>query len=140
MMPGTMATTMAMTMAAAAGAAVLLCAGLIVWAIRRRTAPRIDSAEEAAQAAETALPGFVTAGAVVGADGSAALAVGADGRVAAMRRRGKRIAACEVPWTAVRSTPEGILIDTGDRRVGRVALTGVDALDIRRLAPVGLRA
>ena len=98
-------------------------------------ARRIESVEAAADAAEQALDGFATQGAVVGADGLAALAVGTDGRVAAMKRDGGEIAVREVPWNAVRATPDGIVVESADRRFGRVAILGVDALDIRRLAP-----
>jgi hypothetical protein len=52
-----------------------------------------------------------------------------------MKRHGARIAVREVTWNALRSTPGGIVVETGERRFGSVALTGVNALDIRRLAP-----
>ena len=71
-----------------------------------------------------AFGGFVTA-----------LAIADDGRVAVMKRHGARIAVREVSWNALRSTPAGIVVETGERRFGSVALTGVNALDIRRLAP-----
>ena len=115
-------------------AAILTLAG-IAWALARRRGGRIESPEAAADAADAALPGFVTANAVVGADGLGALAVSDDGRVAVMKRRGARITTREVPWSAVRSTMRGIVVETSERRFGRVALTGVSVLDIRRLAP-----
>ena len=34
----------------------------------------------------------------------------------------------------------GILVETGDSRLGDVTLAGVDVLDIRRLAPRGIPA
>lgn len=123
--------------------AALVGAGLFVsmgggWLVARRGAgTRIASPEEAAVAAETALPGFVVAGAVVGADGGGALAVAVNGRVAAMARRGRRLLSREVEWRSIRSTAEGIVIETGDRQLGDIRLAGVDVLDIRRLAPVG---
>lgn len=125
--------------------AALVGAGLVVsagggWLFARRSGhARIASPEEAATAVETALPGFVVAGAVVGADGGGALAVAVNGRVAAMARRGRRLLSREVQWRTIRSTADGIVIETGDRRLGEVRLTGVDVLDIRRLAP-GARA
>lgn len=119
--------------------AVLVLAG-IAWAIVRTRGRRIGSVEDAAAAAEAALPGFATKGAVIGADGAAALAVDRTGRVAVMKRRGSRIATREVAWLAVRATAKGIVVETGDRRFGLVAITGVDALDVRRLAPADLRA
>ena len=114
-------------------AAILLLAG-VAWALRLGRDAKIDSPEEAAAAAETALAGFETANVVVGADGAGALAVGEDGRLAAIKRHGARAAVREVRWAAVRSTPDGTVIDTGERRFGRVTLAGVDALHLRRLA------
>lgn len=125
----------------AIGAAVVVAlalAGIGRTLLRGRTA-RIASPEEAAEAAEQALAGFTTQGAVVGADGGGALAIDRVGRVAVMTRDGKRIAVREVTWGALRSTAEGILIDTGERRLGEVLVAGVDALDVRRLAPVDLK-
>lgn len=124
--------------AAAAGAAVpvLACA---FWAWRRSRPGRIDSPEDAAAAADAALAGFATQGAVVGADGAGALAVDARGRVAALRRLGQRVMVREVAWGALRSTPSGIVVETGDRKLGTVTVAVVDALDIRRLAPGDLR-
>jgi len=116
------------------GAAALLVVALAGWMLRRGRGGRVGTPEEAAQAAETALSDFTASGAVVGADGAGALAVDARGRVAVMRRRGRGIRVREVAWSAVRATAEGIVIDTGDRRLGAIALAGVDALDIRRLS------
>ena len=115
-------------------AAILVLAG-ICWGLKLGRVERIASPEDAADAADQSLPGFDTVGAVVGADGSGALAVADDGRVAVMKRHGARIAVREVTWHALRSTPAGIVVETGERRFGSVSLTGVDALDIRRLAP-----
>lgn len=120
--------------------AVLALSGTAWWLRLGRDA-RIENPEEAADAADHALPGFVTAGAVVGADGMAALAVDRDGaRVAVCKRHGAQIAVREVGWRQVAATPDGIVVDTGERRFGRVAVTGVDQLDIRRLAPQAVRA
>ncbi|HEX8383220.1 MAG TPA: hypothetical protein VF592_07580 [Sphingomonas sp.] len=114
--------------------AILLLAG-IAWWLRLGRDARIESPEAAADAADHALPGFRTGGAVVGADGMAALAVDRDAvRLAVCKRHGARIAVREVGWDAVRSTPEGIVVETGERRFGRVPVKGVDALDMRRLA------
>lgn len=117
-----------------------LIAGLIVWLMRRQRGQRIASPEEAAEAADHALAGFATQGAVVGADGVGALAVDRSGRVAVIHRRGAHIAVREVAWSALRSTGSGIVIETGERRFGEVVVAGVDALDIRRLAPQVTRA
>ena len=120
----------------AAVAALVASVGGIGWATaRKRRVIRIETAEEAAAAAQAQLPGFAVSGAVVGADGRGALAVADDGRVAAVKRVGKRIAVREVTWRTVRATQEGILVETGDRTLGAVMLSRVDVLDIRRLAP-----
>lgn len=114
--------------------AILLLSGLAWW-LRLGRDGRIGSPEEAADAADHALPGFRTANAVVGADGMAALAIDEGGvRLAVCKRHGARIAVREVGWDSVRSTPEGIVVETGERRFGRVPVKGVDALDMRRLA------
>lgn len=118
------------------GIAVLVAVIAALWAVlRRRAARRIDSPEDAAAACEATLSGFAVTAAVVGADGGGALAVASDGRVAAVKRLGGGLVAREVPWRTVRSTAEGILVETGDRMLGEVRLAGVDVLDIRRLAP-----
>ncbi len=115
-------------------AAVLALAGA-AWALKLGRDKRIGSPEEAAEAAEAVLAGFHTVGAVVGADGAGALVVDRGGRVAVCKRHGARVAVREVAWTAVRASGEGMVVDTGERRFGRVTVTGVDALDVRRLAP-----
>ena len=116
-------------------AAILMLAA-VAWWLRLGRDGRIGSPEEAADAADHALPGFVTAGAVVGADGMAALAVDRGGeRVAVCKRHGARLAVREVGWPALRSTEKGVVVETGERRFGRVPIAGVDALDVRRLAP-----
>lgn len=122
-----------------AAVAAMVALATVAWLVLRRRTVRIASPEEAAEAAEQALAGFDTQGAVVGADGGGALAVDRAGRVAVMKRDGKRIAVREVAWVALRSTAEGILIDTGERRLGEVLVAGVDALDVRRLAPADLK-
>lgn len=114
-------------------AAILMLAG-IAWALRLGRDARIDSPEEAAAAAEAALAGFATVDAVVGADGGGALAVGEDGRLAAIKRHGARAAVREVTWSALRPTPGGVVIETGERRFGAVRLAGVNALDLRKMA------
>ena len=118
---------------------VVLAAGLAWAAVRMRRVMKIETPEEAADAAQAQLPGFAVAGAVVGADGHGALAIAADGRVAAVRLIGKRLAVREVSWRTVRATQDGILVETGDRALGAVMLAQVDVLDIRRLAPKGVR-
>jgi hypothetical protein len=118
---------------------VVLLAGLGWVVVRVRRVVKIETPEEAAEAAQAQLAGFAVAGAVVGADGQGALAIADDGRVAAVKRIGKRLAVHEVSWRRVRATREGILVETGDRALGAVMLAQVDVLDIRRLAPKGVR-
>ena len=121
-------------------AVVVVLLGALSWVVvRMRRVVKIETPEEAADAAQAQLAGFAVAGAVVGADGRGALAVADDGRVAAVKRIGKRLAVREVSWRTVRATREGILVETGDRALGAVMLAQVDVLDIRRLAPKGVR-
>ncbi len=122
-----------------------IAAGLFVvggggWAVvRMRRVVKIETAEEAADAAQAQLAGFAVAGAVVGADGQGALAIADDGRVAAVKRIGKQLAVREISWRRVRATQDGILVETGDKTLGAVMLAQVDVLDIRRLAPKSVR-
>lgn len=120
-------------------AVVLLLGGLGWFVVRMRRVVKIETPEEAADAAQAQLRGFAVAGAVVGADGQGALAIADDGRVAAVKRIGKRLAVREVSWRTVRATEDGILVETGDRALGAVMLAKVDVLDIRRLAPKSVR-
>ena len=87
-------------------AAILVLAG-ICWALKLGRVERIASPEDAADAADQSLPGFDTVGAVVGADGSGALAVADDGRVAVMKRHGARIA------VRVDGRPQAVVADDG---------------------------
>jgi hypothetical protein len=121
--------------AAAVLAAALAAVGaaLLLWRARRPA--RVESPEVAAAAAEGALPGFRTAGAVLGADGRAALVVGEDGRVALATSRRSALAVREIGWAAIRAAPDGLLVEAGGRPV---AVTGVDVLDVRRMAPAGI--
>ncbi|NTS63818.1 hypothetical protein HRV97_01415 [Sphingomonas sp. HHU CXW] len=79
---------------------------------------------------DTAFPAI---DALVSNDGRSGLAIDGAGRVLAMRLRGARVIARVVPWTALRQTVEGIVIDSGERRFGTVTLIGISALDVRRL-------
>ena len=122
------------------GAVVVVTLGGLGWAATRmRRVVKIETPEEAADAAQAQLRGFAVAGAVVGADGQGALAIADDGRVAAVKRIGKRLTVREVSWRTVRATQDGILVETGDKALGAVMLAQVDVLDIRRLAPKSVR-
>ncbi len=113
-------------------AALLLLAGLGAVVARKRRPGRIDAPEDAMHVAGEALSGFEPVSAVVAEDGAAALVVGRRARVAVLRAGRHRAAAREVAWSAVHSTPGGIVVEAGGR-LGRVALTGVDALHVRQL-------
>lgn len=115
-------------------AAVLALAG-VAWALRLGRDRRIEAPEEAAEAVEAALAGFRAANAVVGSDGAAALVVDAGKRVAVCKRHGARLAVREVAWRDIRATAGGLLVDSGERRFGAVTVAGVNALDVKRLAP-----
>lgn len=118
-------------------AAVLALAG-IAWLLglgRGERTTRIGGAEAAVRHAEDALAGFAAVAAVTSLDDRAGLVSSTDGRVAVLKMHGARVAVREVGWTAVRAAAGGIVVETGDRRFGRVTLGGVDALDVRRLAP-----
>lgn len=122
-------------MLAGSGAAVLVL-GLVAWALKLgRKAPMMRSPEEAMRAAEGAMPGFVAIDGVVGEDGRAGLALGEDGRLVVVKTHGARAAARTVAWGEVRQDYDGLIVDTGERRFGRVLLLGVTVLDVRRLAP-----
>lgn len=95
----------------------------------------IGAPEDALGAAENALPGFVAVAVIVAVDRRAALVSGEDARLAVLKAHGARVAVREIAWTAVRATPAGIVVETRERRFGRITLCGVDALDVRRLAP-----
>jgi hypothetical protein len=116
---------------AVAGLALLALAAL-AWRFvaggRRRGMLRTP--EEAVEAAAAALPDLAALDAVVGDDGRAGLVLGTDGRVVVVTAAGR---AGAVPWAALRQTGEGVVVETGSRRLGEVLLKGVDALDVRRL-------
>jgi hypothetical protein len=95
---------------------------------------KVEDAGAAAKAAEQALAGFRAEGAMVSEDDRAAIVAGAHGRVAVVKCHGANLAVREVKWSAVRSTHEGLEIETGDRRFGIVPVKGVDVLDVRRMA------
>lgn len=118
--------------------AVLLAAlAALLLLARRRRAARLSGPEAAADAAEAALADFRATDAVLGADGRAALVVAADGRVAVVRAARARATVREVDWAALRSTPDGVVVEAPGRAwgllSGRLALSGVDARHVRRL-------
>ncbi|WP_298671283.1 hypothetical protein [uncultured Sphingomonas sp.] len=116
-------------------AAVLALGGIAAALRLGRTDRMLIETDDALRAADDAVAGFTGVSAVIGADGRAALVFGEDRRVVVLKTHGARIAARVIEWDAVRATPGGMLVETGERRFGAVLLAGVDALDVRRLAP-----
>ena len=115
--------------------AAILVLGGVAWALRLGGAERSFLApEEALDAAEQAIAGFVGISAAVGGDGRAALAYGEQARIVVLKTHGARVAAREVRWDDIRATPGGMLVETRDRRFGAVLVTQIDNLDMRRLA------
>lgn len=112
-----------------------LAAALVAIVRLRGAARMLRTPEEAAQAAEAAIPGLAARDAVVGDDGRAGLVLGDDGRVVVVTAGGR---AGAVPWAALRQTYDGVVVETGTRRLGEVMLKGIHALDVRRLGnPAG---
>ncbi|KQT34901.1 hypothetical protein ASG29_01740 [Sphingomonas sp. Leaf412] len=125
-----------MWLIAAAAAVVVGTTALLVVVLRlRQRRAMLRTPEEAAEAATAAIPGFAVHDAVIGDDGRAALVLGTDGRVVVVTAGGR---AGAVPWAALRQTFDGVVVETGTRRLGQgrlgeVMLKGVHALDVRRL-------
>lgn len=116
---------------AALAATLAALAAALVAIVRLRGAARmLRTPEEAVQAAEAAIPGLAARDAVVGDDGRAGLVLGSDGRVVVVTAAGR---AGAVPWAALRQTYDGVVVETGTRRLGEVMLKGIHALDVRRL-------
>lgn len=116
-------------------AALLAGAGALTGAIAfalglRRGRQMLRTPEEAVVAAQAAIPDLAALDAVIGDDGRAGLVLGQDGRVVVVTAAGR---AGAVPWAALRQTFEGVVVETGTRRLGEVMLKGVHALDVRRL-------
>ncbi len=116
--------------------AAVLALGGVAAALRLGRSERILVEEaDALREADQAVAGFAGVSAVIGADGRGALVFGEDRRVVVLKAHGAHIAARVIAWDAVRATPGGMVVETNERRFGAVALPGVDALDVRRLAP-----
>jgi len=120
---------------AASLAAVLVLAS-VAWSLKLGGLDaRIATPDGACRIAEEALHGFDAVACVVGSDRRAALVVDRASRVAILKAHGARVVAREITWASVRATKTGVVVDADDRRSGVVRLEGVDALDVRRLAP-----
>ncbi|MCC2980086.1 hypothetical protein [Sphingomonas sp. IC4-52] len=122
-------------LAGAALATVIALGAAAFWLVRRSGGTRLNTPEEAMRAADQAIAGFVALSAAVGADGQAALVFGEGVRVAVVKVRRAGAAAREIVWGDVRATRDGLLVATGDWRLGTVLVADVDNLDVRRLAP-----
>lgn len=122
-------------LAGAALATVIALGGAAFWLFRHSGGVRLHAPEDAMQVADQAIPGFVSLSAAVGRDGQAALVFGEGARVAVVRVRRAGPAAREIVWGNVRATRDGMLVATGDWRLGTVLIADVDNLDVRRLAP-----
>lgn len=122
----------AIVIAGVVAGVVLLGLAMLAWRFvaRRQRRAMLRTPEEAVEAVAVALPGLSVLNAVVGDDGRAGLVLGTDGRVVVVTATGR---AGTVPWAALRQTGEGVVVETGTRRLGQVLLKGVDALDVRRL-------
>ncbi|HVJ02005.1 MAG TPA: hypothetical protein VM662_07470 [Sphingomonas sp.] len=83
-------------------------------------------ADEAAaiREAEAQLPGFEAERALVGSDGQAALVHGRDGSVALLKQHGTQVAVRRITPVALRSTPDGLLVASGERSFGDVLVRG----------------
>ncbi|MBX9859801.1 MAG: hypothetical protein K2Y20_09460 [Sphingomonas sp.] len=99
--------------------AVLALAGL-TWLLKLGRAPPIVDAAFAVHEAEAMLSGFEAREAIVAADGETALVHGRDDSVAVLKRHGAHFVARRVRADAVRETPEGWQVDTGEALFGPV--------------------
>ncbi len=79
--------------------------------------------------AEAILSGFDAERAVLAEDHKAALVHGRDGSVALLKIHGSQVAGrrLNLPLDA-RSTPEGLIVASGEKRFGEVLLRGVSAV------------
>jgi len=99
---------------------------LAAWALGLGRGAVIASGEEARETAEGMISGFNAGEALLGSDGKAALVHGKAGDVALLKMHGARIAARHLRLPlASQSTPDGLRIDSGDKRFGDVLLRGV---------------
>ncbi|MFS2108258.1 hypothetical protein ACCC88_01105 [Sphingomonas sp. Sphisp140] len=104
----------------------ILVMTLAAWALGLGRGAAIASAEEARETAEGLISGFDAGEALLGSDGRAALVHGKAGDVALLKMHGARVAVrhLRLPLTS-QTTPDGLRVDSGDRRFGAVLLRGV---------------
>ncbi len=98
----------------------------VAWALGLGRGAAIASAEEARGTAEAMISGFDAGEALLGSDGKAALVHGKAGDVALLKMHGARVAArhLRLPLASL-ATPDGLRVDSGDKRFGAVLLRGV---------------
>ena len=123
--------------AIAGAVAAVALAGVFGWLFGRRRVRLRDPEAVMVDAAER-LAGFDPVSAIVGDDGAGALTVAADGRLAVLSAARGRPMVREIGWDVVRATAAGIEVVPARGRP--VLLAGVNALDVRRLAPAGRMA
>jgi hypothetical protein len=86
----------------------------------------LASAEQARDTAEAMLSGFEGGEVLLGSDGKSALVQGRANDAALLKLHGARIAARHLAQPlATERTPDGLRIDSRDRRFGTVLLRGV---------------
>lgn len=106
--------------------AAILVMTLVAWALGLGRGGAIASAEEARATAEGMISGFDAGEALLGSDGQAALVHGKAGDVALLKLHGARVAARHLRLPlATQLIPDGLRIDSGDKRFGAVLLRGV---------------
>ena len=105
-------------------AAILVLAG-IAWALRLGGGT-IQDAAQAMTDAEAILSGFEAERVTLASDGKAALVHGRDGSVALLKIHGSQVAGRRLtPPLDTRTTPDGLIVASGERRFGSVLLRGV---------------
>lgn len=107
--------------------AILTLAG-VAWALKLGGGGIADEAQARAEA-EAILSGFDAGRVVLASDGKAALVHGRDGSVALLKLHGSRVAGRRLALPLdTRTSPEGLVVASGEARFGSVLLRGVSSL------------
>ncbi|MCA0910304.1 hypothetical protein [Qipengyuania gaetbuli] len=106
----------------------ILALAAIAWAIKLGPERRLESREEALEAAEEAVSGFGAVALALDADGRGALLRDAQGRILLLRPHGTHFAG-RILTAAARARLEGdaLVIDTAEKRYGTARLRVDDA-------------
>jgi len=105
--------------------AAILVLAAIAWGLKLGGGTIADEAQ-AMTDAEAILSGFDAERAVLASDHKAALVHGRDGSVALLKIHGSQVAARRLsPPLETRSTAEGLVVASGEKRFGSVLLRGV---------------